>query len=82
MCAGHALHRRCGRPAERFQHLREVLGDRLIAIEIENRKGRNPHNFPRAAHSVVTEHLVDEPGNPTKQALDRVLAFFDERLTV
>jgi dienelactone hydrolase len=67
-------------PAARFDHLREVFGDRLIAIEIENRKGRNPHNFPRAAHSVVTEHLVDEPGNPTKEALDQVLAFFKERL--
>jgi dienelactone hydrolase len=68
-------------PAERFEHLREVFGDRVITIEIENRKGRNPHGFPRAAHSVVTEHLVDEPGNPTKDALDQVLAFFKERLT-
>jgi len=55
-------------PAERFEHLREVFGDRVITIEIENRKGRNPHNFPKTAHSVVTEHLVDEPGNPTKEA--------------
>jgi len=68
-------------PAARFQHLREVLGSRLIAIEIENRKGKNPYNFPRAAHSVVTEHLVDEPGNPTKDALDQVLAFFKDRLS-
>jgi dienelactone hydrolase len=68
-------------PAERFQHLREVFGDRLIAVEIENRKGQNPHNLPRAAHSVVTEHLVDEPGHPTKAALDQVLAFFADRLT-
>jgi dienelactone hydrolase len=67
-------------PAERFEHLREVFGDRLIAIEIENRKGKNPHNIPKTAHSVVTEHLVDEPGHPTKDALDRVLAFFKERL--
>ena len=67
-------------PRERFEHLREVFGDRLIAIEIENRKGKNPHNLPKAAHSVVTEHLVDEPGHPTKEALDRVLAFFKERL--
>jgi dienelactone hydrolase len=67
-------------PAERFEHLREVFGDRLIAIEIENRKGRNPHELPKMAHSVVTEHLVDEPGHPTKDALDRVLAFFKERL--
>jgi hypothetical protein len=68
-------------PPERFDHLREVFGDRLIAIEIENRKGQNPHNLPRAAHSVVTEHLVDEPGHPTQVALDRVLSFFKERLT-
>jgi dienelactone hydrolase len=67
-------------PEERFAHLREVLGDRLIAIEIENRPGRNPHEIPKVAHSVVTEHLVDEPGHPTKDALDRVLAFFKERL--
>ena len=67
-------------PAERFEHLREVFGDRLIAIEIENKK-ENPHNFPRSAHSVVTEHLVDEPGNPTHDALHQVLDFFKQRLT-
>jgi hypothetical protein len=30
---------------------------------------------------VLTEHLVDEPGQPTKDALDRVIAFFREKLT-
>ena len=39
-------------------------------------QGRNPHDIPKSAHSVVTEHLVDEPGHPTKDALDQVLAFF------
>ncbi len=68
-------------PAERFEHLREVLGDRLIAIEIENRSGQNPHDIPKMAHSVVTEHLVDEPGHPTQDALHRVLDFFKQRLT-
>ena len=67
-------------PAERFEHLREVFGDRLIAIEIDNSKG-NPHDIPKMAHSVVTEHLVDEPGHPTKDALDQVLTFFQERLS-
>ena len=67
-------------PGERFAHLREVLGDRVLTIEIENRKGRNPHDLPKGAHSVVTEHLVDEPGHPTRAALDEVLAFFKERL--
>lgn len=31
------------------------------------------------AHSVVTEHLVDEPGQPTRQALDEVLDLFRSR---
>ncbi len=67
-------------PAERFDHLREVFGDRLIAIEIDSSKG-NRHSIPKMAHSVVTEHLVDEPGHPTKEALDQVLTFFKTRLT-
>ena len=67
-------------PAERFEHLREVFGDRLIAIEIDSSKG-NAHNIPKMAHSVVTEHFVDEPGHPTRDALDQVLDFFKQRLT-
>jgi hypothetical protein len=66
-------------PAERFDTLRAVLGDRFIAIEIDSAKG-NPHGIPRSAHSVLTEHFVDEPGHPTREALERVLAFFTERL--
>ena len=34
----------------------------------------------RLAHSVVTEDLVDSEGHPTRAALERVLAFFAERL--
>jgi dienelactone hydrolase len=68
-------------PKKRFDHLREVLGERLIAIEIENRPGSNPHDIPKLAHSVVTEHLVDEPGHPTHDALNQVLDFFKQRLT-
>jgi dienelactone hydrolase len=67
-------------PQERFDHLREVLGDRLIAIEIDSASG-NPHGIPKVAHSVVTEHLVDEPGHPTHDALNQVLDFFKQRLT-
>ena len=66
-------------PKARFDHLREVFGDRLIAIEIDSSDG-NPYGNPKMAHSVVTEHLVDEPGHPTRDALDRVLSFFRERL--
>jgi dienelactone hydrolase len=66
-------------PDARFATLRDVLGDRFIAVEIDSSRG-NPYGFGRTAHSVLTEHFVDEPGNPTVDALNRVLAFFDERL--
>lgn len=68
-------------PAERFQRLREELGDAFIAVEIDSSPG-NPWGHPRTAHSVLTENLVDEPGQPTRDALDQVLAFFRDRLKV
>lgn len=68
-------------PGARFERLREELGDRFIAIEIDSSR-QNPHGIPRTAHSVLTRHLVDEPGHPTREALDRVIAFFRERLAV
>ena len=66
-------------PAERFQRLREELGDAFVAVEIDSSPG-NPWGHPKMAHSVVTEHLVDEPGQPTREALDQVLDFFVDRL--
>ena len=35
---------------------------------------------PMKPHSVLTEHLVDEPGEPTRAALDQVLDLFRTRL--
>lgn len=66
-------------PRERFEHLREALGDRFVAVEIDSSKG-NPHGNPRAAHSVLTMHLVDEPGHPTREALEQVLDLFRTKL--
>ncbi len=66
-------------PPERFQRLRDELGEGFEAIEIDSGKG-NAHGIAASAHSVVTGDLVDETGHPTRAALDRVLAFFDERL--
>ena len=66
-------------PAERFAHLRRELGDAFVAVEIDSSKGNAAGN-PTAAHSVVTEHLVDEPGHPTREALDQVLDLFRTRL--
>ena len=66
-------------PPERFERLREDLGDSFIAVELDSSPG-NPHGHPKAAHSVLTEHLKDEPGTPTRQALDQVLDFFKDKL--
>ncbi len=66
-------------PAERFARLREELGDGFVGVEIDSSKG-NPHGIPGVAHSVLTGHLVDEPGHPTRDALDQVLDLFRKRL--
>jgi dienelactone hydrolase len=66
-------------PEARFQRLRDELGDRFLAVEIDSSPG-NAHGIKKSAHSVLTEDLVDEPGHPTREALDRVLSFFQERL--
>lgn len=65
--------------AARFDTLERELGDRFIRIEIDSSPG-NPHGISKSSHSVLTVHLVDEPGHPTREALDRLLAFFSERL--
>jgi len=66
-------------PAARFQRLREELGDKFVAVELDSSPG-NPHGHPRMAHSVLTEHLDDKPGTPTRQALDQVLDLFRSKL--
>jgi len=66
-------------PPERFEHLRQLLGDAFVAVELDSSPG-NAHGHKKAAHSVLTEDLDDRPGTPTRDALDQVLAFFRERL--
>ena len=66
--------------AERFEALRQLLGEHFIAVEIDSSPG-NAYGIPKAAHSVLTEHLVDEPGHPTADALNQVLEFFRARLS-
>lgn len=65
-------------PPERFDFLREQLGDAFVAIELDDDAAKPDAAVP--PHSVVTEHLVDEPGEPTRDALDTVLELFRERL--
>ncbi|HSH03131.1 MAG TPA: dienelactone hydrolase family protein [Anaerolineae bacterium] len=68
-------------PAERFERLRQELGEGFEGIIIDSSPG-NPYGIARTAHSVVTNDLVDEEGHPTQAALHRVLSFFRERLQV
>ncbi len=68
-----------GCPPERFETLRATLGASFEGIEIDSSPG-NGAGIPASAHSVLTISLVDEPGHPTRVALDRVLAFLAERL--
>lgn len=66
-------------PPERFERLRAELGDAFLAVEIDSSRG-NPHGLSPLAHSVLVYDYVDRVGHPTRDALDRVLAFFSERL--
>lgn len=65
-------------PAGRFRFLREQLGDAFVAVELEDEDAAD--DSPMPPHSVLTEHLKDEPGEPTRQALDDVLELFRSRL--
>lgn len=67
-------------PDERFEWLREQLGDAFMAVELDD-EDANPDGLI-APHSVVTEHLIDEPGSRTRQALDDVLELFRDKLLV
>lgn len=63
---------------ERFDTLEQALGDGFVRFDITS---PDPdHGIDEKAHSVLTEALVDEPGHPTRLALDTVLDFLDVRL--
>jgi dienelactone hydrolase len=65
-------------PAERFEFLRKELGDAFVAVELDD-DAANPDAVMKP-HSVLTEHLIDEAGQPTRDALDKVLDLFRTRL--
>jgi hypothetical protein len=64
--------------AQRFAFLKEQLGDAFVAVELEDADANPAAAMP--PHSVLTEHLIDEPGQPTRAALDQVLELFRSRL--
>ncbi|TFD87199.1 dienelactone hydrolase [Cryobacterium lactosi] len=68
-----------GCPPERFQTLRTEFGAGFESIEIDSSPG-NAAGIPSSAHCVLTVSLVDEPGHPTRAALERTVEFLAERL--
>lgn len=58
-------------PGSRFDSLRRLLGDNFIALELDPAAANPAAETP--PHSVLTEHLINEPGEPTHDALNLVL---------
>ena len=67
-------------PDERFVFLRRELGESFVAVELDDADANPDGLIP--PHSVVTEHLIDEPGQPTYDALQQVLDMFRTKLEV
>lgn len=65
-------------PGERFEMLRRELGDAFVAFEIGPDDANPAAMIP--PHSVLTEHLIDEPGQPTRNAYDAALELFRRKL--
>ncbi len=63
-------------PPERFEMLKAEFGDKFEAIEMPASDALQNGTM---AHSVLTLHLDDRPGTPTKLVEERVIAFFRQR---
>ncbi len=63
--------------AERFAAYQAALGDRFVARVIPD-SAANP-GTPMKPHSVVTLHLIDREGEPTRAARDEILGFFKQQ---
>lgn len=66
-------------PCERMRKLTAALGPGFDARCLPNGAANPAVSKPRH-HSVVTLHLIDEEGEPTREARDRIVAFLDWRL--
>lgn len=71
--------------AERFAAYADALGDRFISHTLPDSAANSdvsPFFQKHVAypHSVVTQHLINEAGQPTLKARDQILSFFTERL--
>jgi dienelactone hydrolase len=66
----------CG--ATRFADYAAALGDRFQGSVLPDESASTDSGVP--PHSVVTRHLIDEEGEPTRAAVDEILAFYQKRL--
>lgn len=64
--------------AAKFEAYEAALGDRFIGRTLED-SAANPDG-PSTPHSVMTLHLIDAEGQPTRAALDEILEFYQQRL--
>jgi dienelactone hydrolase len=65
--------------AARFDAYQEALGDRFVATVLDD-KDAAPGAIKKNPHSVVTQHLIDAAGQPTRKAVDDIISFFSRRL--
>jgi dienelactone hydrolase len=68
--------------AQRFETLRTQLGGAFIGTELPDACG-NPAGMRsrgKPPHSVFTIDLIDAPGEPTRAAVDEIIAYFREKL--
>ncbi len=63
----------------RFAAYEQALGDRFKGTVLPD-SAANPDAPMSNPHSVVTLHLIDEEGQPTRRARDEILSFFKMRL--
>jgi dienelactone hydrolase len=65
-------------PAARFDALKAALGNRFQGVTLPDEAAKK--GTPVKPHSIVTTHLIDQAGEPTRKAVDDILAFFGKRL--
>lgn len=68
--------------AERFATLQGALGSAFIGKEIPD-EAANPNGLKakgQPPHSVFTTDLIDEAGQPTREAVNEIIAFFQRAL--
>ncbi|MDB6000346.1 MAG: dienelactone hydrolase [Rhizobacter sp.] len=71
--------------SQRFAAYQQALGDRFVGRVLPDSAANSemPAFFKEVVqtpHNVVTVHLIDEEGQPTRQARDEILAYFTLRL--